>query len=191
MVSTEKRHDVQPHLPPSGNLAPDNERQLEQPKTRVNGGLDAWLNVLAGFCVFVNSWLVYIVVIVCLYQTNIRSRGLLTTYGAFQEYYQTELLPNETPSTISWVGSIQATLIPMVGLAAGPLVDVGYLRPLIIAGSFLTVFGMMMTSLATSYYQVNLKSNIGRRLSYENRYCSRKDFASEWEAAFPISQPSS
>lgn len=43
----------------------------------------------------------------------------------------------------------------MVGLATGPLVDVGYLRPLIIAGSFLTVFGMMMTSLATSYYQVS------------------------------------
>lgn len=92
----------------------------------------------------------------CIYQANLCFRGLLTTYGAFQEYYQTELLPNETPSTISWVGSIQATLIPMVGLATGPLVDIGYLRPLIISGSFLTVFGMMMTSLATSYYQVNL-----------------------------------
>lgn len=126
-----------------------------------------------------------------LYQANLFSRGLLTTYGAFQEYYQTELLPNETPSTISWVGSIQATLIPMVGLATGPLVDVGYLRPLIISGSFLTVFGMMMTSLATSYYQVNLQSNTRRIFSDENRYCWRKDSASEWEAAFPTSQPSS
>ncbi|CAI7655763.1 unnamed protein product [Penicillium discolor] len=139
MGSTEETHGAQPHLPPaSGNLAPENHHEHEQPKKRVNGGLDAWLNVLAGFCVFVNSW------------------GLLTTYGAFQEYYQTELLPNETPSTISWVGSIQATLIPMVGLATGPLVDIGYMRPLIISGSFLTVFGMMMTSLATSYYQVLL-----------------------------------
>ncbi|OQD61838.1 hypothetical protein PENPOL_c015G04124 [Penicillium polonicum] len=139
MRLTEKIHGAQPPLPPaSGNLAPENDHEHEQPQKRVNGGLDAWLNVLAGFCVFVNSW------------------GLLTTYGAFQEYYQTDLLPNETPSTISWVGSIQATLIPMVGLATGPLVDIGYLRPLIISGSFLTVFGMMMTSLATSYYQVLL-----------------------------------
>lgn len=159
MGSTEEIHGAQPHLPPaSGNLAPENHHEHEQPKKRVNGGLDAWLNVLAGFCVFVNSWFVYIAIILCIYQANLCFRGLLTTYGAFQEYYQTELLPNETPSTISWVGSIQATLIPMVGLATGPLVDIGYLRPLIISGSFLTVFGMMMTSLATSYYQVNLES---------------------------------
>ena len=159
MRSTEKIHGAQPPLPPaSGNLAPENDHEHEQPQKRVNGGLDAWLNVLAGFCVFVNSWLVCINVILCIYQANLCCRGLLTTYGAFQEYYQTDLLPNETPSTISWVGSIQATLIPMVGLATGPLVDIGYLRPLIISGSFLTVFGMMMTSLATSYYQVNLES---------------------------------
>lgn len=34
------------------------------------------------------------------------------------------------------------------------MVDAGYVRPLMIVGCFLTVFGMMMTSLATSYYQV-------------------------------------
>lgn len=61
MRSTKKTHGAQPHLP-SDNLALDNERENEQPKKRVNGGLDAWLNVLAGFCVFVNSWLVYTVV---------------------------------------------------------------------------------------------------------------------------------
>ncbi|KAJ5453063.1 Major facilitator superfamily domain general substrate transporter [Penicillium cf. griseofulvum] len=140
MGSKEKKDgDGAQHSP--GNLALEHENEHDEhalPEKRVNGGLDAWLNVLAGFCVFVNSW------------------GLLTTYGAFQEYYQTALLSNETPSTISWVGSIQGTLIPLVGLATGPLVDVGYVRPLILAGSFLTVFGMMMTSLATSYYQVLL-----------------------------------
>ena len=80
---------------------------------------------------------------------------MLTTYGAFQEYYETELLSDLSPSAISWVGSIQATLIPMVGIVSGPLVDSGYLRPLMISGSFLTVFGLMMTSLATKYYQVS------------------------------------
>ncbi|OJJ35834.1 hypothetical protein ASPWEDRAFT_156075 [Aspergillus wentii DTO 134E9] len=96
------------------------------------------LSVVAGFCVFVNSW------------------GLITTYGAFQEYYQTVLFRDETLSALSWVGSIQATLIVMVGIVTGPLVDSGYLRPLIVTGSFLVVFGMMMTSLATQYYQVLL-----------------------------------
>lgn len=82
------------------------------------------------------------------------TRGLITTYGAFQEYYQTTLLPDQPPSSLSWVGSIQATLIVMVGIVTGPLVDSGWLRPLIVCGSFLTVFGIMMTSLSTQYYQV-------------------------------------
>ncbi|KAL4933025.1 major facilitator superfamily domain-containing protein [Aspergillus undulatus] len=103
-----------------------------------NGGFEPWLSVVAVFCVFVNTW------------------GLISTYGAFQEFYQTTLLPDESPSAISWVGSIQATLIVMVGIVSGPLVDTGFLRPLIVSGSFLVVFGMMMTSLATQYYQVIL-----------------------------------
>jgi hypothetical protein len=36
----------------------------------------------------------------------------------------------------------------------GPLVDSGYLRVLITVGMILVVFGIMMTSLATQYYQV-------------------------------------
>lgn len=44
----------------------------------------------------------------------------------------------------------------MVGIISGPLVDSGYIRSLTVVGSFLTVFGMMMTSLATNYYQVCL-----------------------------------
>jgi hypothetical protein len=52
------------------------------------------------------------------------------------------------------VGSAQATFIVLLGIFTGPMVDAGYVRPLMIVGCFLTVFGMMMTSLATSYYQV-------------------------------------
>ncbi|KAL4793915.1 major facilitator superfamily domain-containing protein [Aspergillus venezuelensis] len=103
-----------------------------------NGGVEAWLSVVGVFCVFVNTW------------------GLISTYGAFQEFYQTALLRDESSSAISWVGSIQATLIVLVGLVSGPLVDLGYLRFLVASGSFLIVFGMMMTSLATEYYQVIL-----------------------------------
>jgi MFS family permease len=87
--------------------------------------------------------------------SNTTGRGLLTTYGAFQEFYQTELLPDQSPSNLSWVGSVQATLIVMVGIVTGPLVDSGYLRTLIVSGTFLVVFGIMMTSLANQYYQVS------------------------------------
>ncbi|KAJ5669787.1 hypothetical protein N7462_010857 [Penicillium macrosclerotiorum] len=134
----ENEPDGTPTIPNGTEGTPASKLESDVEKPRVNGGLIAWLNVLAGFCVFVNSW------------------GVLTTFGAFQEYYTTVLLPDQSPSAISWIGSIQATLIPMVGLVSGPLVDSGYLRPLMISGSFLTVLGLMMTSLATEYYQVLL-----------------------------------
>ncbi|UDD60880.1 hypothetical protein AFCA_008267 [Aspergillus flavus] len=58
----------------------------------------------------------------------------------------------------------------MVGMVTGPLVDAGYLRILILSGSFLIVFGMMMTSLATEYYQVLLAqafcTGLGGGISY-------------------------
>lgn len=85
---------------------------------------------------------------------KLMNRGLLASYGAFQEYYQTVLLISQSPSSISWVGSVQATLIVMVGVVTGPLVDLGYLLVLITVGMTLVVFGIMMTSLATQYYQV-------------------------------------
>ncbi|KAB8239082.1 hypothetical protein ETB97_002066 [Aspergillus alliaceus] len=121
-------------------------------KPILNGGMEAWLSVVAAFCVFVNTW------------------GLITTFGAFQEYYRTVLLREESSSAISWIGSIQAALIVMVGMIAGPLVDSGYLRVLIVCGSFLIVFGMMMTSIATEYYQVLLSQafcvGLGGGVSY-------------------------
>jgi hypothetical protein len=41
-----------------GDNSPSNNEGTEPdlPKKRLDGGLDAWLSVLAGFCVFVNSW---------------------------------------------------------------------------------------------------------------------------------------
>jgi len=42
------------------------------------------------------------------------------------------------------------------GFLSGPLYDRGYLRILLIAGSFMIVFGYMMTSLCTSLWQAVL-----------------------------------
>ncbi|KAG2421388.1 hypothetical protein HFD88_005363 [Aspergillus terreus] len=133
-----EKSDTEPPEKKSTDCPPGQLENAAQESPIPNGGLEGWLSVLAGFCVFVNSW------------------GLLTTYGAFQEFYQTELLPDQSPSNLSWVGSVQATLIVMVGIVTGPLVDSGYLRTLIVSGTFLVVFGIMMTSLATQYYQVLL-----------------------------------
>jgi MFS family permease len=46
------------------------------------------------------------------------------------------------------------------GFIAGPIFDQGYFRTLIITGTFLVVFGMMMTSLATEYWQLFLAQGV-------------------------------
>ena len=48
----------------------------------------------------------------------------------------------------------------VVGVVTGPLYDMGYLHTLIYTGTFLNVFGLMMTSLSGQYYQVFLSLGI-------------------------------
>lgn len=51
---------------------------------------------------------------------------------------------------------MQSSLLLIVGLVTGPLYDAGYFRILLCSGSFLIVFGQMMTSLCHEYYQALL-----------------------------------
>ncbi|KAK4553601.1 hypothetical protein LTR86_009397 [Recurvomyces mirabilis] len=107
-------------------------------KSVPNGGLKAWLQVLGSFFVYWNAW------------------GIINTFGVYQTYYETSLLSSSSPSDISWIGSVQATLLMLTGTLAGPLYDAGYVRTLLLGGSLLAVFGQMMLSLCTSYWQVFL-----------------------------------
>ncbi len=47
-----------------------------------------------------------------------------------------------------------------MGILVGPLTDRGYLRPIMFVGSFMLVFGMMMTSISSQYYQIMLAQGI-------------------------------
>lgn len=107
-----------------------------------NGGLQAWLVVLAVFFIFMNTW------------------GISSSYGAWQEYYQGILFPTQSPSSLAWIGSTQSFLLVITGLITGPLFDMGYLLPLLLAGHLLMVLGLMMLSLCTQYYQVFLAQAI-------------------------------
>ncbi|MCJ1247159.1 hypothetical protein MMC30_004371 [Trapelia coarctata] len=107
-----------------------------------NGGLKAWLQVLGGFLLVLNTW------------------GMANSFGVFQTYYTTTLLPTSTPSSISWIGSIQAFLLLSFGIVCGRGLDAGYFYPIALAGAFLEVFGMMMLSLSTQYYQIFLAQGL-------------------------------
>jgi MFS family permease len=117
-----------------------------------NGGTIAWLFVFAAFLLFFVTW------------------GPSAGVGAFQEYYQRSLLSHYSPSTISWIGTVNATFLISTGVLAGPLFDRGYVRHLMLLGSFMVVFGQMMLSLSTEYYQILLSQGfcvgIGAGLIY-------------------------
>lgn len=85
---------------------------------------------------------------------------MLNTFGVYQTYYQSDLLRHESPSAISWIGSVQSFLLLFVGVVSGPLYDKGQLRSLLLSGSFLVVLGLMMTSLCTQYWQFMLAQGI-------------------------------
>ncbi|EPE31184.1 MFS general substrate transporter [Glarea lozoyensis ATCC 20868] len=110
--------------------------------TRLDGGLKAWLQVLSSFCVFFNTW------------------DLVNSFGVFQTFYQSDLLRSRTPSNISWIGSVQTFLILVGAALVGPLFDRGYLRTLIRVGSLLVVFGTVMVSLCTEYWQLFLAQGV-------------------------------
>lgn len=77
-----------------------------------------------------------------------------------------DFLPSITTSAISWIGTIQSWLLIMGGLVSGPLFDLGYYRSMIISGSVLSVFGIMMLSLAREYYQIFLSQGICMGLGF-------------------------
>lgn len=88
------------------------------------------------------------------------SRGLLIAYGSYVSYYQSSLLAGYSSTDIAWPGTLQAVLIIAVGVLTGPLFDRGYIRSLLLVGSFLVVFGMMMLSLSSEYYQIILAQGV-------------------------------
>lgn len=84
----------------------------------------------------------------------------MNTFGVFQTYYEDSLLTTETDSNISWIGTFQAFLLVGSSLFVGPWFDRGYVYHLIVCGSFLTVFGMMMVSISKEYWQVFLSQGL-------------------------------
>lgn len=87
-------------------------------------------------------------------------RGVVNSFGAYQTYYETALLASSTSSAISWIGTVQAFLLIIVGVVSGPFYDRGYIRTLIVLGTIMTVFGMMMTSLASRYWEIFLAQGL-------------------------------
>lgn len=110
-----------------------------------DGGLEAWLVVVAFFFCTASSW------------------GLANTFGIFQTYYTSPEGPLSTTSAsaVSWIGSLQTFFIFAPGFLVGRLVDAGYVRSLVVYGTLIMTFSMMMTSISTQYWHFFLAQGVG------------------------------
>ncbi|TVY25614.1 Fujikurins efflux protein [Lachnellula hyalina] len=123
---------------------PDPETVLKREPTGPNptdfpdGGLQAWLVVVGGFCAVFCGF------------------GWINCIGVFQNYYEHNQLKHYSSSTIAWIPSTQSFMLFFPGFLAGKMTDEMGPRIPILLGSFLHVFGIMMTSLSTEFYQIFL-----------------------------------
>lgn len=112
------------------------------PKAFPDGGKKAWLTVLgSSACMFV-------------------SFGWVNCVGVFQEYYQANQLKAYSASDIAWIPALQIFFMLFGGIFVGRIFDDFGPHHLLLGGTFLHVFGLMMTSISTQYYQILLSQAI-------------------------------
>jgi MFS family permease len=80
--------------------------------------------------------------------------------GTFQGYYEEVLLKGYSASAVAWIPSLQIFFAYLTNPLSGRLYDLYGPRYLVLGGSILQVFGLMMTSLSTKYYQILLAQGI-------------------------------
>ncbi|KAI1935049.1 hypothetical protein LOZ12_005629 [Ophidiomyces ophidiicola] len=118
------------------------ENGEETADDQVDHGLRAWLTVAGAWC--------------CLFC----GFGWVNAIGVFQEYYQTHQLRHYSTSSISWILSLEPFALFAAGIVLGRVFDSYGPKWLLLIGTFLHVFGLMMTSVSTSYYQFLLAQGI-------------------------------
>ncbi|KDQ24022.1 hypothetical protein PLEOSDRAFT_1048021 [Pleurotus ostreatus PC15] len=91
--------------------------------------------------------------------------GYVNAFGVYQDIYTRSQAA--TASNVSWIGSTQLFFLFAMGLPAGKLLDMGYLRQTNLVGSLICLFVsqclLFMVSLAhtDTYYQVYLSQGVG------------------------------
>ncbi|KAF2665743.1 monocarboxylate permease-like protein [Microthyrium microscopicum] len=145
-MDLEKDRDSKDSLPPISKETDAEKAQQpplkSDPTVFPDGGWEAWLVVAGGWCTVTASF------------------GWINCIGVFQEYYGSHQLSHYSPSTVAWITSVQSFMLFFWGTAAGKFVDDYGPRWPILMGSFLHIFGLMMTSISTEYYQFFLSQSI-------------------------------
>lgn len=91
---------------------------------------------------------------------QISSIGFLSAFSVFKSYYGQVTLPNSSASDISWIGSLQIFDCLLLRIWSGRLSDKKGPKLPLALGTFFMVFGTMMASISSSYYQFALSQGV-------------------------------
>lgn len=127
-----------------------------------DGGLQAWMIVVGGWC------------------ANFVSVGWNNSVGIFQTIYEKELLSSYSSSSIGWINSLQAFVMFASAPVFGKIFDSYGPRYSMMAGSFFLVLGIMMMSLSTEYYQFMLAQSVCTGLGAAAIFFSSSNTTATW-----------
>ncbi|KAK7398670.1 hypothetical protein QQX98_011941 [Neonectria punicea] len=131
-------HDQEKGLPPATTVL-DSE---PDPKDFPDGGTEAWVVLFGAWCTLFCTF------------------GIGNSIGVFQAYYVSDGLKQYPSSTISWVTSVFLWTLNFMPVVFGRLYDRYGPKWILIGGTLTYAFGLMMTSLATEFYQFFLAQSI-------------------------------
>ncbi|TDL27329.1 MFS general substrate transporter [Rickenella mellea] len=107
-----------------------------------DGGLRAWLVVFGCACICGSTF------------------GFVNSWGAFQSYYEHNILQDRSPSNIAWIGSIQYSLTFFPALLVGRLFDLGWFRAPLLSASCTMVAATFLTAECKAYWHFLLCQGI-------------------------------
>lgn len=127
---------------------------MEQPRPPGWRGYSEYMEVVGLFFVYFITW------------------GQLSSFSAYQDYYEERMLATYSPSAISWIGTSQNFLVGTVGLLSGVMYDRGYTREALIPGFIFVVVSFLLLSFSQQFWHVLLSQGflfgIGNSFVYRN-----------------------
>lgn len=127
-----------------------------------DGGATAWSVVAGAWCCLFCTW------------------GWVTSIGVFQNYYQDNQLKQYSPSEIGWIPSLEAFMMFVGGIPFGKIFDSYGPRYLLLGGTLVHIFGVMMISISKTYYQFLLSQGICSALGASAIFYAANNSVSTW-----------
>ncbi|EGN93333.1 hypothetical protein SERLA73DRAFT_163493 [Serpula lacrymans var. lacrymans S7.3] len=131
-------------VPDQEKLSSDTSIQVAQPPAPkfVEGGVRGYLTIFGAFLSLFAAF------------------GQSIAFGSFQLWYAVNQLSSYSASDISWIGSLQLWVFFFSGSFVGRLFDAYGPTVLLASGTVILTLSLMMTSLASRYYEFILAQGI-------------------------------